>query len=138
MKINKLFFVLIIPIFAGVVLADLLTKTFIADGLNGEIVNFIPGIFNFIYVKNYGAAWSIFSGNRLFLMIISIVFIVMLCLFYVIESKRGKLFHIGIALILGGAVGNLIDRIVLGYVRDFIQFDFWKSFPVYIIHYFSF
>jgi len=48
---------------------------------------------------------------------------------------RGKkthiLFHISFALFLAGAFGNLIDRIVLGYVRDMIRFDFWDSFPTF-------
>lgn len=133
LKINKLFFYVVLPIFAAVLLVDLLTKSFIADQLNGETVSAIPNIFNFTYVQNYGAAWSIFSGSKAFLIIISILFLILLAVFYVLENKRGPLFQIGIGLLLGGAMGNLIDRISLGYVRDFIQFDFWKSFPVFNI-----
>ena len=133
LKINKLFFFVVLPVFAGVLLTDLLTKTFIAEELNGSTVSVIPYIFNFTYVQNYGAAWSIFSGSRVFLTIISFVFLIILAVFYVIENKRGPLFQVGIGLLFAGAVGNLVDRIALGFVRDFIQFDFWKSFPVFNI-----
>lgn len=133
MKINKLFYYVVLPIFVGIVAIDLLTKSFIADRLDGNIVAVIPSIFNFMYVKNFGAAWNIFSGDRVFLIIISLAFVALLAIFYIFENKRGFLFQIGIGLLLGGAVGNLIDRVSLGYVRDFIQFDFWKTFPIFNI-----
>jgi len=133
LKINKLFYYVVLPVFVGIVAIDLLTKSFIADRLDGNIVAVIPSIFNFMYVKNFGAAWNIFSGDRTFLIIISLAFVALLAIFYIVENKRGVLFQIGIGLLLGGAVGNLIDRIFLGYVRDFIQFDFWKTFPVFNI-----
>ncbi len=131
MKIKKLLF-LVLPIFAGILVADLVTKEFIAGTIPlYEIRTFIPGIINFTHYENDGAAWNIFSGNRAFLIIVSIVFIALLVVFYYFERKNGALFHIGIGLIFGGAVGNMVDRIFLGTVRDFIQFDFWRSFPVF-------
>ena len=44
---------------------------------------------------------------------------------------KSKAYSIGFSLVLAGAIGNFVDRIMLGYVRDFIMFDFWKSFPIF-------
>ena len=132
MKVNKRFLFILLPIFAGVILLDLLTKHFICNvtQFTGSY-SVIPGLFNFTYVENLGAAWNMFSGNRVFLIIISVVFIVFLGGFYFLERKQGTLFQVGCGLIFGGAIGNMVDRIALGYVRDFIQFDFWRAFPVF-------
>ena len=132
MKINKKFLFVFLPIIAGILLFDLLTKEFIAMAIPMyEIRPFIGGLFNFTHYENTGAAWSIFAGNQAFLIIISVVFVLLIGIFYFFERKNGALFHIGTALILGGAVGNMVDRVFLGFVRDFIQFDFWRSFPVF-------
>lgn len=132
LKINKKILFLLLPIIAGVILIDLLTKQFIcAKTQNTGTYSFLPGVLNFTYVENLGAAWNIFSGNRAFLIIISVVFLILLTGFYYLERKQGVLFQISCALIFGGAIGNMIDRIFLGYVRDFVQFDFWRNFPVF-------
>ena len=132
MKINKKFLFVVIPIVLGIILCDLLTKHFVISGRElGETESVIAGLFNFTYVQNFGAAWSMFSGNGTFLLVMSFVFVSVLMVFYFLERKNGVLFHVGWALILGGAIGNLVDRIAFGYVRDFIQFDFWKAFPVF-------
>ena len=132
MKINKKFLCIALPILLVVLLVDLITKQFIAMAIPMyEVRPFIYGLFNFTHYENTGAAWSIFAGNQVFLIIISVVFIALICVFYFLERKNGALFHVGFALILGGAVGNMVDRIFLGFVRDFVQFDFWRSFPVF-------
>ena len=134
MKINKNFFFIVLPIFVAMLVFDLVTKEFIAGAIAlGEQKSFIPGLFNFTYVENDGAAWNVFAGNRAFLIVISVVFILLLGVFYFFERKNGVLFHVGAGLIFAGAVGNMVDRIFIGIVRDFIQFDFWKSFPVFNI-----
>ena len=132
MKVNKLFFYVLLPVFVGALVLDLVTKSIAATSLiDGESITAIPALFNFKYVQNFGAAWSMFSGNTVFLLITTIVFVVCLGVFYAYENKNGALFQVGIGLVFAGAFGNLIDRIFLGYVRDFIQFDFWQSFPIF-------
>ncbi len=132
MKINKKLLFIVLPIVVAVLVLDLISKQYIAMAIPMyEIRPFIGGIFNFTHYENTGAAWNIFAGNQVFLIIISVFFIALICVFYFLERKNGTLFHIGIALIFGGAVGNMIDRVFLGFVRDFIQFDFWRSFPVF-------
>lgn len=132
MKINKKFLFILLPICLGIIVIDLVSKELIASSYAlGESNNIIPKLINFTYVQNFGAAWNILSGNRAFLIIISLVFIACLVLFYFFERKNGVLFQVGCGLIIGGALGNMVDRIFIGYVIDFIQFDFWQSFPVF-------
>ena len=132
MKINKRLLFILIPVAVAVIACDLLTKEYIAEAIAGEgKQSFIAGLINFTYLENNGAAWNMFAGDRIFLIVVSSVFVLLLCSFYFMERKSGTLFHIGAGLIFGGAIGNLVDRIFIGYVRDFIQFDFWQRFPVF-------
>lgn len=80
---------------------------------------------------NSGAAFGIFSKSTTFLVVLSVA-IVVIMLFLDIKLKiRSKTYTIGLSLVLAGAIGNFVDRITLKYVRDFIMFDFWKSFPIF-------
>ena len=89
------------------------------------------GIFNLIIVHNHGAAWGIFSGNQVGLVILSLVFLAIFIWFYVKDKKKSWLLTVTFAFLCAGCLGNLYDRLVFGYVRDFIQFAFWQSFPVF-------
>lgn len=80
---------------------------------------------------NTGAAFGIFSKSTTFLIILS-VFIVFAMLLVDMSLKiKSKTYTMGFGLVLAGAAGNFVDRITLGYVRDFIMFDFWKTFPIF-------
>lgn len=130
--------ILAISIFAGILLLDLLTKGLIIPNLIpkvGDRVKVIPKFISFIYVKNTGAAWGVFGGKPIFLIIMSIVILALFITFYVLRvrkvgNKSSCLLGISVGLIAGGCLGNLIDRIAFGYVRDFINFDF-MDFPVF-------
>ena len=89
-------------------------------------------LFKLDFVKNYGAAFNILSGNRIFLSIISIIFTIIL--FYLILRKNTSytLDLYSYSLILGGTIGNGIDRIVKGFVIDFINLNI-INFPVFNI-----
>ena len=80
---------------------------------------------------NTGAAFGIFSKSTTFLILASIV--IVLCFVFVdlMLKIKSKTYVVGVALILAGAIGNFVDRIAFGYVRDFIMFDFWKTFPIF-------
>ena len=80
--------------------------------------------------KNTGAAWSIFSNATVWLIIVSIVFLALMFVLNRFIKKPNLLYYISFSMIFGGALGNLYDRIVLGYVRDFIKLDF-MNFPVF-------
>lgn len=98
----------------------------------GESITIIPSFFNFTYVRNTGAAWSILEGNRIFLIIVSIVAIALVYFFMIKDKKIEKVEEIGYGILLGGIVGNLIDRTIFGYVIDFLHFTFGNyQFPVF-------
>ena len=88
--------------------------------------------FKLDFVKNYGAAFNIFSGNRIFLSFISIFFSIIL--FYLILRKNtsNTLELYSLSFILGGTIGNGLDRIFKGFVVDFIKLNI-ISFPVFNI-----
>lgn len=112
----------------GVLIIDLIIKHFIV-GINQEAIS---GFFSFVYTENTGAAWSIFAGSTWALILISTIAIVLISVYCLFSKSTNKFFHISLALIVGGALGNLFDRIVFGYVRDFIKLDF-MNFPIFNI-----
>ena len=123
---------------AFVVLADQLTKNIVTENfLYGENLNVFSGV-NLILIHNAGAAFSFLSEaggwqRWLFLLISSIVSIILAAWLY--RLKKTQFFmSLSLSLILGGAIGNLIDRIFLGYIIDFIDI-FYKSYhwPVFNI-----
>ncbi|MBI2672719.1 signal peptidase II [Candidatus Woesearchaeota archaeon] len=116
---NKLGF-LIVSIL--IIISDQISKFYFTNK-NVIITKFL----SFRYAENTGAAFSILQNQRLFLILISIiVFFVFLYYF----KKTDKLVLTGISFLFGGIVGNLIDRLYFGYVRDFIDFKIWPVFNV--------
>lgn len=114
-----------------VLVADLTTKHFL---FNVEYFNLIPHVISIASNGgNTGAAWGIFSGKTIMLIIVSVLMIVALFIFAHFTKNKNALFCLSFGLMIGGAIGNLVDRVMLGYVRDFIFLDFWPSFPVFNI-----
>lgn len=110
------------------IIIDLIVKHYIV-GINKQA---IPGFFKFEYAQNTGAAWSMFSGSTIALAIVSVVAIILLSVYAVFAKTNSFLFYVSLGLIIGGAGGNLFDRIVFGYVRDFIKLEF-VNFPIFNI-----
>ena len=117
---------IVIPI---VILIDLITKIL----FEGQYFVLIPKLLSVYSHHNTGAAWGFLSGKLWLLLTITIVFLVAILLFDWFFKNNNLFYNISISLIIGGALGNLIDRIFLGYVRDFIRFEFWPSFPIFNI-----
>lgn len=139
MKNKKLFWIVFtsVAIFTGVLTLDLLTKYFIFKLIPhyGQSMDVMPGFVNFVHIENLGAAWGIFAGRPIFLMIISIVVLSLFLTFYILKLRNLKnsispLLAISVGLIAGGCIGNFVDRLFFGYVRDFINFQF-MNFPVF-------
>ncbi|MEA3515296.1 MAG: signal peptidase II [Nanoarchaeota archaeon] len=89
----------------------------------------IRNFLDLTFVKNTGAGFGILRGQfalLIFLNIIVIIFIVWLMIY----TKKSLLADISLALIFGGAVGNLLDRVIFGFVTDFINFTFWPVFNI--------
>ena len=89
-------------------------------------------LFKLDFVKNYGAAFNIFSGNRLFLSFISIIFSILLFYLILRKSTLNTIDLFSYSFILGGTIGNGIDRILKGFVIDFINLNI-INFPVFNI-----
>jgi len=114
---------------------DIIVKLVIKNSLVfNESIRIINNFFYITYVKNTGAAWSILSGKQLFLIIFSLVVIIIL-LVYLLKKKDYSNFEcLGYSLLLGGAIGNLIDRIIYGYVIDYLNFYIFNyNFPIFNI-----
>ena len=111
---------------------DQVLKHWVLENLLGKrSIEIIPGIFRLTYVENYGAAFGIFQGKTLMLTII--VLAVLLVIIYTILSGkvREQIILFSFSLIIAGGVGNLIDRIRLGFVVDYLDFSALFSFPVF-------
>ncbi len=104
---------------------DQLTKYIMATSLQpiGSIV-IIPGILEFMYVENTGAAFSIFAGKQSILIGVTSIALLAVGYFLLFRKPKKKLEYWAMLLIFSGGVGNLIDRIANGYVVDFFNFLF--------------
>ena len=89
-------------------------------------------LFNLDFVKNYGAAFNIFIGSRIFLSFISIIFSILLIYLMLSKNNLKSIDLLSYSFILGGTIGNGIDRIFRGFVVDFINLNF-INFPVFNI-----
>jgi len=99
-----------------------------------QSIKIINNFFYLTYVKNTGAAWSILSGKQFFLIIFSIIIVILLIIYLNKKKDYSKFEIIGYSLLLAGAVGNLIDRIVYGYVIDYLNFYIFNyNFPIFNI-----
>ena len=116
-----------------VILLDMVSKYIVSRLLIvNESVMIIKNFFNITYVRNTGAAFSIFSGNTFLVMIVSFIIIIGIILYISKNKPSNKIDKISYSLILGGAIGNFIDRIIYGYVRDFIEIDiFGWDYPIF-------
>lgn len=106
-------------------------------GFNVSLNTSIKVINNFFYISNvhnYGAAFSILYGNRIFLILVSF-FALVFVYYFMLKNKWLKKFDIVIySLLSGGILGNLFDRIIYGYVVDFFDFHiFGYNFPIFNI-----
>ena len=113
----------------GVLVIDLVTKHFLFEV---EYFNLIPNVISIATNNgNTGAAFGIFSDSTIALVIVSIIMIAALFIFNYFVKTGSIFYSISFGFIVGGAIGNLIDRLTLGYVRDFIFLDFWPTFPIF-------
>jgi signal peptidase II len=111
----------------SVLLLDQISKWLASSHLQpNQILSIIPGFFNLVFVKNRGMAFGILSQSRsgfsyYFLLTTTMVAVGVILFFFFWTKTNQKWLTVGLSLILGGAIGNLIDRIRLGYVIDFLD-----------------
>lgn len=118
---------------AALVLLDQLTKIAAEGALKGkESFVLIPGVLEFFYLENHGAAFGVLQNARGFFLVVT--FLAMTAIIYVLlkmpQTSKYLPLRILTVLIGAGALGNVIDRIMLSYVRDFIYFSL-IDFPVF-------
>ncbi|MDD4815903.1 MAG: signal peptidase II [Clostridia bacterium] len=123
---NNKFYIIIVAIFVLGLALDLITKIVFANQ-NFDIIN---GVLSVYYTQNSGAGFSLFSDYTFLLTIFSAIILIGLVVFNIKFKPNSKLFSVSMGLIFAGAVGNFLDRVFLGSVRDFIRFDF-INFPIF-------
>ena len=116
-------------IILGSIGLDQLTKILVLENMElYESIPLIKNVLHITYIQNRGAAFGMLSDNRWIFMVLSSVAIVGIGVYLFRFCRERMLLQTGLALILGGGVGNMIDRIAYGYVVDMIDFcpfDFW-------------
>ncbi len=111
----------------GAVVLDQVTKALVVSHMTlHQELPFLPGFMRFYYTQNKGAAFSILSDHPWVFLVFSAV--AMAVIVYLLYRFRGRhpLLTVSLAMILGGGIGNMIDRVVNGYVVDFLDFQFVK------------
>ena len=120
---------LILYLCLSITLLDQFTKHLVWSSMVlGSPTEVIPGLLSFTYVQTTGAAWGILAGMNVLLVILALVMLVLLVVFRSYFITDALIHRIAMGLMLAGIVGNLIDRIRLGYVVDFVDF-YWRSHP---------
>ena len=120
-------------LFGLIVLLDQLTKSWIESAFElYESLEIIPHFFSLTYARNTGAAWSILEGQMGFFIVLTAVVLIGLVWIMKKTPKESTWTRIAFTLIMAGAVGNFIDRIMFNYVRDFLDFlIFGYDFPIF-------
>ena|SRR3989338_11049063 len=118
------------PIFwSGIIVAlDQLLKYYIRNTLAmGQSIPIIPDFFHITHTVNKGIGFGLLQNTVPFIILVSLMVITIL-IYHFKEFPNKLITNAGFALILGGAIGNLIDRIYFGYVTDFLDFRIWPVF----------
>ena len=125
---------ILMSIIVAIILVDQLTKWWVVS--NFLMFESLPLISGFLYLTrrfNTGAAWSLFEGQLLFFVVITIIAVALFSVMLWQSYKNNESWQsVGLALLIGGAIGNFIDRVRLGGVVDFIDvYIFTYDFPVF-------
>jgi signal peptidase II len=116
-------------VLAAVLILDQLTKHTIAAGIaTGEERRFLPGI-HLVHVRNTGVAFGFFSGGGALVLVFTLAALAVLLGYFLLRPERPWLW-LPTGMLIGGAIGNLIDRLANGAVTDFIKLPFWPAFNV--------
>ena len=115
---------------------DQLSKIWIRANLpEGAQLSLVPGWIHLEHIQNHGAAWGVLAGQKWLLILFTIAVTALVVSSAREVSRRGRLAALGFGWILGGALGNLLDRVMFGYVTDFFDLDtpvaWLQTFPVF-------
>lgn len=126
-------YLLLTVVAGGVIMIDQISKYLIQRIMTPyDYIEIIPGLFNFTYIQNPGAAFGLFGGasptfRSILLIGVSLFALTILLVMYTRLKENSNLIHVSIGMIIGGAIGNLIDRIRFRWVIDFLDLH-WKGY----------
>lgn len=111
---------------AVVALFDQIIKYFVSTDLQPiGSVNIIDGLFKLTYVENRGVAFGMFTDMRWIFVVLTSAMLAVIIIYMFKKRPSGKFFYISAGLIIGGGIGNLIDRVFYGYVIDYLSISFF-------------
>jgi len=117
-------------IVCSIIIADQLSKQLVISMMElGQSVTVIDNFLYLTYVRNPGAAFGMLPYQTAFFIAVTLVVVVLILYYYRFLSEDHRWMRLGLSLQLGGALGNLIDRVTAAYVIDFINFTIWP--PVF-------
>ena len=121
MIIHYIAIIVIVPVLAEII------RSFILSGVKPVgTVTVIPGLFNLTYSENRGVAFGLFQDGTVFFAITTSIVIVAFLILLIKNYKKSKLFSVAAALIIGGGLGNLFERVFFGYVTDYLSLSFFS------------
>ena len=132
MKDLKKIKILILVLFLSVLL-DQIIKIIVSYKMDlNDSITIINNFFNITCAHNIGAAWSILSGGRIILILLGLIAIDVIYIFFVYNKNLDKRDQILYGLLMGGILGNLLDRLFYGYVIDYLDFKiFGYNYPIF-------
>ncbi len=115
------------------IIIDQIIKVVITTNVEfAHSINVVNNFFRITYLQNTGAAWSILSGNRILLIIVTVIALGIIYYVFLKDKKIKNYESILLGLLLGGIIGNLIDRVRFGYVIDYLDFNIFSyHYPVF-------
>lgn len=124
---------LIFPYFLAVliILIDQVSKALVRHSMaQGESLPVVQNVFHLTYIENSGVAFGAFSGHTGIFVFVSLLVLAGLVIFVCKEKSSSLLLHYGVAMVIAGAVGNIIDRVMKASVTDMFDFRIWPIFNV--------
>lgn len=116
-------------IIAAVIVDRIIKKAVVSTMVLYETIPVIQDVFHITYIRNTGAAFSMMDGKTNFLILLPLVLVICAIIYMFIKRKNGHpLMMTSVALVAGGGIGNIIDRITQGYVVDYLDF---RVFPIF-------
>lgn len=111
---------------------DFFSKQMVSNAMKiGESIPIIRNFFYLTYTHNTGAAWSILEDERIPLLILTVIVLVIVHK-YLGSEKLNRIEQISYGMLIGGILGNFLDRLIYGYVIDFWDFYFWGyNYPIF-------
>ncbi len=110
-----------------ILVADLVSKEYVSkflQGIDGLNFTLIEGFLDLTYSENTGAGFGIFKDNTTALIVVTTIVMIGIWVYLVVAQKQNQWLRVSLIFVLGGGIGNLVDRIALGRVRDFFEFTF--------------